>query len=242
MRTRFCHDRILQCSHRPQANHLGLGYLSLTNFCQNYKIMLVLRSPLQLPFHLAHILKPWVTMLYLINSTCLSSLLYVAWSWKMGQLVLGFHSGGSHTVSFRVQNYSYSRFLLEWLREWKKIGSQVQSKQDVGKSSNLWYGNSLEKNVNRALIWWLGSIKPLPSVFLVLLPIWDPQYTWPRILSFRTLAGQHFNNAKMPWELCSLVEGNIQIFSLAFSIYLWLLLTMASCGMCFEEKSCRTRV
>ena len=116
----------------------------------------------------------------------------------MGQLVLGFHSGRFHTVSFRVQNYSYSRFLLEWLREWKKTGSQFQSKQDVGETSNLWYGNSLEKNFDRPLIWWLGSIKPLPSVFLVLMSIWDPQYTWPRFLNFRTLAGQHFNNAKMP--------------------------------------------
>lgn len=118
----------------------------LTNFlCQNYKIMLVLRSPLQLPLHLARILKPWVTRLYLINSTCLSSALC---SMKLENGAAGARASILEGLTLLVLGFRITLILDSCWNGWgneRKNRLRFNQKQDVGKSSNLWYGNSLEK-------------------------------------------------------------------------------------------------
>lgn len=139
----------------------------------------------------------------------------------------------------------YSWYLLKWHRECKNTGLHIPSKSDMDETSKLWCGNSLKKNFNRhgchlAVRQGGPFASSMPNTFPVLFSIWDPQYTRSTFSSFRILAGQHLNDAKKPWRRwCSLVEGTVQIFSLALRINLWLVVTTASGGTWLEEKQHR---
>lgn len=131
MGTKFFHTRILQCSHRwqtPFGTQLSFTYKLLPEL-QNYA-----GTQKPIPIASSSGMNFEAPGYYATPHQFMMPLSSALWSMKlencMRQLVLDFHSGGSHIVQFYswVQMNPYLRLLLQWSREHKKTGPHIPSK------------------------------------------------------------------------------------------------------------------